>query len=173
MSAKDDFFNKLQQGRIKREDQENKVKDDIQYFIARLYELVKEIEGWLYKADLKIEIVETHHKDESIASNPELQNLSTYKAHSITITNGAKLASLVPLTVYGGNAGGWCRLTVQSSRGVEKYNLKLKKDDHNWTIKQEVDWIALSPMASRRPMALPEEEFTEDTFFKAIMGIVD
>ncbi|MCS5807759.1 hypothetical protein LNO89_07110 [Klebsiella pneumoniae subsp. pneumoniae] len=54
MSTKDDFYNKLHSKvALSGEDQENKVKDDIQYFVARIYELVKEIEGWLYKARFK------------------------------------------------------------------------------------------------------------------------
>lgn len=173
MSAKDDFKKRVQQGSVNRENLENKVKSDIQFFRARLYELVKEIEGWLHNTGVKTDVIDAPYTDESIDSLPEVKHLSNYKASFVTINNGMKSASLVPLGVYGGDVSGWCRLLVQKSSDVEKFLLKLKKDDHTWTIKREVDLTTISYLAAHRPMTPPEQELTEDTFFQAIADIAD
>lgn len=171
MSAKDEFRKRVQQGSINMANLENKVKSDIQNFRARLYELVKEIEEWLHNTGVKTDVIDAHYTDESIDLIPEVKHLSNYKASFVTMKNGMKSASLVPLGVYGGDAGGWCRLSVQKSSDVETFLLKLKKDVHTWTIRREVDLSTISPLAPQNPMRHPEKELTEDTFFEAIKDI--
>ncbi|EIW9060042.1 hypothetical protein A8C15_26445, partial [Klebsiella pneumoniae] len=103
MSAKDEFRKRVQQGSINLANLENKVKSDIQNFRARLYELVKEIEEWLHNTGVKTDVIDAHYTDESIDLIPEVKHLSNYKASFVTMKNGMKSASLVPLGVYGGD----------------------------------------------------------------------
>lgn len=169
MSAKDDFFKKVQENNEAQQTHEERVKSDIQVFRSRMSSLAKQVEQWLHGSGIEVSITEKHHHDESIMCQLNNNtNLDRYTIASVSLKNQTKIATLNPVGVYGGGARGWVSLVVDTpSRAprLQQFLLRLDKEEDNWTIRSDIQPVG-------RPGQLPQSDpLTEETFFKAIESL--
>lgn len=166
MSAKDEFFNKLQENKEKLESREQTVKADIEIFQRRTAELIKQITDWLDGSGIKIESTEKTITDDSIlAMLPgEIRSHARYSVSTLKITNGNNFATFTPTRIYAGGVKGFIELTVCSGNFTRTTNKTLLRHD-------EVSntWYFILP----RIKGIEPEScvFSEDVFFNLISSL--
>lgn len=168
MSAKDEFFNKLQVNKNSTESRVQRVMADIKGFQLRMDKLIEQISEWLNGSGIEVIPVPIVLNDETIVTMPgsEITALSRYGINKLKLSNADKFATFTPIGVYGGEAKGWVELIV-SPNGIFNHNslkFRLKYDDSTsvWFIRKE-------PQTLKNPVE--QEIFTEEVFFKVISGL--
>lgn len=166
MSAKDEFFNKLQENKEKLESREQTVKADIEIFQRRMAELIKQITDWLDGSGIKIESTEKTITDDSLQAmeRAEIRSLARYNVGVLKIINGDNFAIFTPERIYGLGAKGWVELMVCSgsfTRTTNKIRLRYIEASNTWNF--------MLPLTKGKE---PEScVFTEDVFFNLISNL--
>lgn len=166
MSAKDAFFQKIQDNKAAQQSQEDKVRQDIQNFRTGMVQLTQQIQQWLDGSGVEVTITDIDFQDETLITMEErIRNLSHYSNVIMKIKNNNKTAVISPLGVYGGGAIGWASLIIDNPSQAprqEKYILRMSDEDNTWSIRQD-----------RTPMGnmLENIQLTEDIFFQVISSL--
>lgn len=168
MSAKDEFFNKLQINKNSTESIVQRVMADIKGFQLQMDQLIEQITEWLNGSGIEVIPLPMVLNDETILTMPgsEITALSRYGINKLKLSNGDKFATFTPIGIYGGEAKGWVDLIV-SPKGIINHNsltFRLKYDDGAsvWFIRKEPQPLKES---------VEHEAFTEEVFFKVIGGL--
>ncbi|WP_283647538.1 hypothetical protein [Hafnia paralvei] len=166
MSAKDEFFKKVQESNNTQEDLRSRVQANIMSFRAAMFDLTKQVDSWLNGSGIGVTTTEQSFRDETILMLPGCENLSSYKASFCKMQNGSKMAIIEPIGIYGGTATkGWASLAIDTPNRaprIQKFILRLN-DNGTWSIRNDD-----APSSMYEPLIKPESPLTEDSFFQTI-----
>lgn len=166
MSAKNAFFQKIQENKATQQSQEEKVKQDIQKFRTGMVQLTQQIQQWLDGSGVEVTVADISFQDDTLITMEErIRNLSYYTNVIMKIKNNNKTATISPLGVYGGGAVGWASLLIDNPSQAprqEKYILRMSGEDNTWSIRQD-----RTPTGSM----LENIQLTEEIFFQVISSL--
>lgn len=165
MSAKDAFFQKVQENKATQQSQEENIKQDIQTYRAGMVKLTQQIQQWVNGSGVVVTVSEVDFQDETLLMMQDsIRNLSRYRNVTLKITNNNKTALLMPSGVYGGGAVGWASLLIDNpSRAprLERFLLRLNREDNVWSIRPD----RTPNFGEAQPQNTP---LTEEVFFQVI-----
>jgi hypothetical protein len=165
MSAKDEFFKKVQENKATQQSQEENTKRDIQTYLTGMEKLTQQIQRWVNGSTFSVTVSEVDFQDETLLMMQDsVRNFSRYRNVTLKITNNNKTALLAPLGVYGGGAVGWASLLIDNpSRAPrqERFLLRLNREDNVWSIRPDITPTLRDPLPENTPL-------TEEIFFQTI-----
>ncbi|MFV8761908.1 hypothetical protein ACNSO7_26450 [Yersinia enterocolitica] len=173
MTAKDNFFKKIEEsGKAKNAKIEN-VKSDISIFQNSMLALAGDIKRWFQGTDVVVETIIYPLSDESILRIlPEGKDLSTYDITCLKIQNDNKIFIIMPLCIYAerdfiskevikGQA-----LLIENPTGPTRFML-CSNGQGVWKIRSDRAAITIHD-----PLVHPLEPFTEEKFFEVLQQFV-
>lgn len=163
MSAKDAFFNKVQENKELHQSQEEKTKQDIQAYRNAMINLTGQVKAWLNGSGLEVMISEFDFEDEALLmrQDSQIRKLARYRNVGLKIRNNDKIASLIPTSIN------WALLMISipsMPQQQERFLLRLNKEDHSWSIRPDITPSLRDPQPENMPL-------TEEIFFQTISSL--
>ncbi|MEQ9900807.1 hypothetical protein ABRP59_14360 [Pectobacterium punjabense] len=173
MTAKDNYFQKIEEIGDARNAKIEKVKSDISIFKNSMLALAGDIKHWFQDSDAVVQTIIIHLNDKSISRIfPEREDLSTYDIALIKIQHDNKFLYIIPNCIYAGpdfiskEVIKGQALLIENPENPTRFML-CSNVQGVWKIRSDREAITLYD-----PVVHPLEPFTEDKFFEVLQQFV-
>lgn len=169
MSAKDDFFKKVQENNSKQEDLRASLQARRTSFRSAMFDLTKQVDHWLHGSGVEVITTERNFHDETIITFNGCEDLSLYSAAVCKISNGTKTATIEPLGIHlRKETKGWASLTIDTPNRAPRTQRFIMRliDDGTWTIRNDD-----ASSSIHEPLIKQETPLTEESFFQTISSL--
>lgn len=154
MSAKDEFFQKLQTNTNAQKEGEESFKRDVSSFQEDTKKLLQEIMGWFKGSPVTA----------STSTTQMTEHTERFEVPNITLTHGDKTLKIIPEGLYYYGVKGSLEVTIHNPNrapGTSKFNIHW-----NDKISNLLGWVIVSGGVANAPVQ--RIEFNQENFFKMI-----
>lgn len=173
MTAKDNYFQKIEEIGNARNAKIEKVKNDISIFKNSMLALAGDIKHWFETSGAVVQTTVKNLNDNSISIfYPELKDLSTYDITFIRIQHDNKVLYIIPNCIYAGpdfiskEVIKGQALLIENLENPTRFML-CSNGQGVWKIRSDRAAITLYD-----PVVHPLEPFTEEKFFEVLQQFV-